>query len=725
MWNTRTGQLIQEFKGHRDAVHAVALSPSDRILATASYDKTIILWDTESGKPLRTLTGHNGAVYDVAFDPAGKVIASASGDDTVKLWNVATGERLDTLSQPLAEQFTVTFSPDGKYVVAGGADNRIRVWEFLSKETAKINPLVYSRFAHEEPIVDLEFSAGGDVLLSASEDRTLKQWETDEFSQVFAWDRQADVAVKLAVAPDSQSFVAALMDGSLKSFEIRPAQTPNSDAPAPARPASPLEDAPLQKIVEQEPNDRADQASLVTLPVTISGTIHADDESRATDTDVFRFYAHEGEQWMMEVDAAQSDSPLDSRIDVLTVDGERIERILLEAVRDSWFTFRGKDSMQSDDFRVHNWEEMELNEYLYANGEVVRLWLYPRGPDSGFRVYPGRDTRYGYFGTTAATHALNSPCYVVRPHPPGTKLIAAGLPVFPIYYENDDDSRREIGTDSRLIFTAPHDGDFLVRLSDARGFQGDRYDYKLTVRHPRPRFSVSVDGMNPKVNPGTGREFSVTAQRIDGFDGPIQVEIGGLPPGFQATTPLVIQAGQNTALGSIVAARTAPAPTDKNNADSTISATAVIAGQRVDQDCGSLGKIQLGESPKIRVIVETSGALNEEWSMERPLKLRVRPGATIVARVRIERHGFDGEVSFGKDDSGRNLPHGVYIDNIGLSGLTLREGQTQRDIFITAANWVPATTRTFHLLARVEGNITSLPVILHVESPTIQVSRGN
>ena len=38
---------------------------------------------------------------------------------------------------------------------------------------------------------------------------------------------------------------------------------------------------------------------------------------------------------------------------------------------------------QAADFRLFNWEEMHLNEYLYANGEVVKLWLYPRGPDSG------------------------------------------------------------------------------------------------------------------------------------------------------------------------------------------------------------------------------------------------------------------------------------------------------------------------------------------------------
>ena len=76
--------------------------------------------------------------------------------------------------------------------------------------------------------------------------------------------------------------------------------------------------------------------------------------------------------------------------------------------------FRGKNSAQSNDFRVFAWEEMHLNDFLYANGEVTRLWMYPRGPDSGFNVYPGRGDRFTYFGTSHVTHALGEPAFVVR-----------------------------------------------------------------------------------------------------------------------------------------------------------------------------------------------------------------------------------------------------------------------------------------------------------------------
>ena len=717
VWNVQNGKPVRQYKGHRDTMYAATLSPDGKTLATSSYDHQIILWNAKSGEQLRKLTGHNGAVYDVAFHPGGQVLASASGDETVKLWRVDTGLRLDTRSEPLDEQYVVTFSPDGKYLVAGGADNRIRVWQFISETKPKINPLVYSRYAHEGPIVQLAFAPNGQGLLTGAEDRTLKLWETEHFTQVFAYESQSDVAPAMAVAPGNNAFVVARMDGSLKTYPLKllkskPVETQQTVVVTTAK-----SETPRQEFTEKEPNDTPSQALQITVPANVKGTIDLAGDDRLEDQDLYRFTSKAGEQWIVEVNAARSKSPLDSRIEVLTAEGERIERVILEAVRDSYFTFRGKDSNTSNDYRVHNWREMELNEYLYADGEVVKLWLYPRGPDSGFKVYPGTGSRYAYFDTTPTTHALNSPCYIVRPHAPGTKLIPSGLPVFPIYYENDDESRRELGSDSRLTFTAPADGQYLVRVVDARGFQGEKFAYTLTVRPRRPDFTVSVGGMNPKVSPGSGREFSVKAKRKDGFQGPIHVHVKDLPKGFHVATPLVIEAEQNTALGTITAMADAPKPA-ADAKPPVITASAQIDGQTVTKDVGNLGKVELAAKPKVVVHVEqATGDAAQDWSVEKPLELEIQPGTTIMAKVRVDRNDFKGRISFGGDDSGRNLPHGVYVDNIGLNGLLIVEGKNERNFFITAAKWVPEMTRTFHLRATVDGNQTSIPVILHVRPP--------
>ena len=131
--------------------------------------------------------------------------------------------------------------------------------------------------------------------------------------------------------------------------------------------------------------------------------------------------------------------------------GQPVLRTRLQAVRDSYFTFRGKDSIQFGDFRMFNWREMNLNDYLYAAGEVTRLFMHPRGPDSGFNVYPNEGMRWTYFGTTHTAHALGEPAYIVSPLGPSETPTANGLPIFDVYYENDDDPMRIEDPKQRLI----------------------------------------------------------------------------------------------------------------------------------------------------------------------------------------------------------------------------------------------------------------------------------
>ncbi len=63
------------------------------------------------------------------------------------------------------------------------------------------------------------------------------------------------------------------------------------------------------------------------------------------------------------------------------------------------------------------------------------------------------------------------------------------------------------------------------------------------------------------------------------------------------------------------------------------------------------------------------------------------------------------------------LPHGVIIDNIGLNGVLIPAGEDEREIFLTAYNWVPETSRLCYGVAAQAGRQTSLPVLLHVRKP--------
>ena len=146
---------------------------------------------------------------------------------------------------------------------------------------------------------------------------------------------------------------------------------------------------------------------------------------------------------------------------------------------------------------------------------------------------------------------------------------------------------------------------------------------------------------------------------------------------------------------------------------------ATIRGEEVSHPGDGFGKIELGDKQKLtaKIIPAEKGAVPVAAPAEGPLEFVIHPGETIMLKVEIERMPFKGEVSWGKEEAGRNLPHGVIVDNIGLNGLLLLDDQTEREFFITAAPWVPEQSRLFHLTTDSAGGHATAPVLLHVRRP--------
>ncbi len=730
LWSVATGRRLARFEGHRDAVQDAVLSADGRWLATAGYDRSIRLWRVTDHTLVWSNSVHNGAVFDLAFDPSGAVLASASADQTVKMWRVADGVRLDTLNQPQGDVTRVMFAPNAPQILAVGSDRRIHQWRWVSRDAPALNPVIGARFAHDAGIVAMAVSRDGHHLVTAAMDRSVKQWRLPGLQEVASWTGQSDVVGAVAMDPSGRRVVLARMDGSVESLTLRGdtgtgasvsagvagAAGPTPSAPTPRR-VAPAADSGRSVVhqAESEPNDAIRRAQPVAVPSETYGRM-----GRPGDVDHFALQARAGEALTLEIRAARDGSAMDSRLEVLTTAGQPVEQVVLQAVRDSWFTFRGKDSDTFDDFRLQNWAEMELDEYLYANGEVVRLWLYPRGPDSGFKVYPGEGRRQPVFGTTALSHALNEPAYLVKAHPAGSRPTPNGLPVFRLNYQNDDDPSRQSGTDSVLLFTAPATGRYLVRVTDTRGFGGGtNHSYRLSVRPQQPDFTVRVEGLNPKVSPGSGREIRFVATRREGFEGSIRIDLERLPAGFTASTPVEIEAGQLRAAAVVSAAPHAADPSEVADRAVRVVARATIQGREVVRDLGGLGNVQLDAAPKLTVEIlpgPDRSVVRQESG--RPMELLIRPGQTLSARVRAERRDFKGRIELGGDDSGRNLPHGVYVDNIGLNGLLIVEDQTEREFFITAARKARPGTRLFHLRANGDGGQCSQPVLLRILEPS-------
>ncbi|MEV6316722.1 AAA family ATPase [Streptomyces sp. NPDC051776] len=178
---SRPEALGKPLTGHTSWVSTAVFGPDGRTLATASDDGTIRLWDVRDPhrpRPLGSpLTGHDGTIYLLAFSPDGHTLASATEDRTVRLWDVRDPARpraLGGLTGHRADVRCVAFSPDGRTLATGGDDDTIRLWDMTDRRHPA--PIGTVLTGHKDTVHSVAFSPDGRTLASGSADDTIQLW---------------------------------------------------------------------------------------------------------------------------------------------------------------------------------------------------------------------------------------------------------------------------------------------------------------------------------------------------------------------------------------------------------------------------------------------------------------------------------------------------------------------------------------------------------------------
>lgn len=181
LWRVEDGTLITTLTGHQDIVNTIALGWGEKgyLLASGSEDKIIKLWSIidEQTKLITTLSNHRDSVKILAFNPKGNILASGSYDRTIKLWN-RDGKLLQTLTGHNLAISALVFSPDGNTLASGSWDNTIRLWQInRQQQQASLRETLKG---HQKGVTGLNFKPDGSVLASSSADGTIKLWNTAE-----------------------------------------------------------------------------------------------------------------------------------------------------------------------------------------------------------------------------------------------------------------------------------------------------------------------------------------------------------------------------------------------------------------------------------------------------------------------------------------------------------------------------------------------------------------
>lgn len=251
--------------------------------------------------------------------------------------------------------------------------------------------------------------------------------------------------------------------------------------------------------------------------------------------------------------------------------------------------------------------------------------------------------------------------------------------------EADDFSSPAV-KDSRLLWTAPAEGEFTLVLRDLHGRGGREFLYHLTAKPASPDFEVRGEYYYAMLVPGVSTIWFARIERFNGFEGPVRIEVEDLPPGV-TQTPVTIPA-EMTHCGIVLTA----------DDDAKIGAARVrVRGVAEITDASGEAReiVRYGQATCEQ---QGSGGGQSRWPIEtqvvavtKPLDLTkveasvdeitLTPGGEAEFDVRIERsEGFEDPVTLATEFDyfnskfGEQLPPGVKLSKkskLRLAGKTL------------------------------------------------------
>lgn len=230
IWDLETGQRVKVIKGHDDEVLSLSYSRDGKRLLSSSYDKTARLWDANSGQELKRFVGHTWWVWSAAFSTDEQRIVTASQDGTAIVWDLSNEKRSSPFIGHRGPVFAAVFSPDGKQVVSAGYDHRILAWnpaDVKSFDFARIienQPLQNTPFrefgGHTDAVRSVGFSTDGSLLLSSSQDNTVRVWDFQTAQTIKSFRGHGGRVKFAAFLPDGQGILSASEDNSVREWGI-------------------------------------------------------------------------------------------------------------------------------------------------------------------------------------------------------------------------------------------------------------------------------------------------------------------------------------------------------------------------------------------------------------------------------------------------------------------------------------------------------------------------
>ena len=203
-------KMVRKLVGHVGEIHAISLSPDDRIALTGGEKKIARLWDLKTGTQLQAVDGFDRAVK-ATFVSADKLTGMASDGIFLKKIALRTGEVIKSVKLGRGYAQDVEFSSDGKILTAQDSYN-ILTWETASAR--KLPP-----FVEKEIQWSIGFGPSPHYLFSGGRGNVY-QWDVKTRSKIDEFELKSSGYIKCFAVSRDGKLLAGITSSAGQSLSV-------------------------------------------------------------------------------------------------------------------------------------------------------------------------------------------------------------------------------------------------------------------------------------------------------------------------------------------------------------------------------------------------------------------------------------------------------------------------------------------------------------------------
>lgn len=212
--NNNTHLLV----GHTNVPLCVA--SRDGLLISGAKDNTARLWNLETFELMSTLEGHSEAVTAVAFVPGTSNVITASSDHTVKMWTPDAEVCRSAICSTVAHTKDINaidVSSNGQLLATASRDKTCKLFKIESDKMTPFKTLI----GHTGALWTVAFSPVDRIVATGARDNTVRLWNIDDGTCLSTFTEFSSSVLRVRFATAGLQIVAAEGSGIFKVLRAK------------------------------------------------------------------------------------------------------------------------------------------------------------------------------------------------------------------------------------------------------------------------------------------------------------------------------------------------------------------------------------------------------------------------------------------------------------------------------------------------------------------------